>query len=56
MSLIWDSETYMRGDAVGLAELLDLAVDEELGLAQGVVDDLDLVELVAAATSPSPWP
>src|SRR5512137_1042310 len=37
-----------RADAVGLAELLDLAVDEELGLAQRVVDDLDLGELVAA--------
>ncbi len=37
-----------RADAVGLAELLDLAVDEELGFAQGVVDDLDLRELVTA--------
>src|SRR5512136_1848876 len=37
-----------RADAVGLAELLDLAVNEKLGLAEGVVDDLDLGELVAA--------
>src|SRR5512136_2896863 len=37
-----------HADAVGLAELLDLAMDEKLGLSQSVVDDLNVGELVAA--------